>query len=91
MELDVRVYGADECPSTLRIRQHLSSRGIPYTYVNLDKDEDAERKTREWNDGRRITPTVVLCGNGCTERLAQPQIEELEAAIARFYGVDSAA
>ncbi len=87
---EIRVYGVDYCEDTQRTRQHLERRGIPYAYVNLDKDSDADRKVKEWNGGRRITPTVVIAGNGRTRRLAEPANEELDVAL-HEQGVEPAA
>ena len=79
---DIRVYGVDSSDETLRTRRHLDALGLPYTYINLDKDEDADRRVRDWNGGRRQTPTVILCRNGRTLRLAQPGNDALDAALA---------
>ncbi len=81
MEAEIVVYGADWCEDTQRTRKYLDARGLEYTYVNLDKDENAERKVIEWNGGRRLTPTVVIAGGGRTQRLTEPEDSELEAAL----------
>lgn len=82
MQPDIRLYGIDQCKNTTRTRRQLNALGIPYTYINLDKDEDADRKVREWNGGRRITPTVIIARDGQTVRLVAPDSEALDAAIA---------
>ena len=81
MQPEISVYGIDMCIATLRVREHLNRRGIGYRYVNLDKDDFADRKVREWNLGKRVTPTVVISGNGRTHRFAEPANEILDAAI----------
>lgn len=87
---EICIYGVDQCEDTQRTRQYLNRRGIPYTYINLDKDSDADRKVREWNHGSRITPTVVIGGNGRTRRLVEPDNEEL-AAVLQEQGFEPAA
>jgi glutaredoxin len=81
MQGEISVYGVDTCEDTIRTRQHLEERGVPYRYINIAKDEHAERKVKEWNEGKRITPTVVLAGNGRTRRLSEPENDELDSAL----------
>jgi mycoredoxin len=81
MQPEISIYGIDSCEDTLRARAHLDRRGIGYRYINIDKDENADRKVREWNYGERITPTVVISGNGRTRRLVEPTNEDLDIAI----------
>lgn len=81
MQGEISVFGTDTCEDTQRTREHLDRRGISYRYVNIEKDEFAERKVLEWNGGQRITPTVVLSGGGRTQRLSEPDNDELDAAL----------
>jgi mycoredoxin len=84
MQDRIRVYGADWCPDTQRTRHQLESLGVPYEYVDVERDEDASEQVKEWNGGRRVTPTVVLpTGNVVTgeDRLAAPGDDELEAEL----------
>jgi mycoredoxin len=80
----IRVYGADWCEDTQRTRQQLESLGVAYEYVDVERDEAANEQVKQWNGGRRITPTVLLPkGNVVTgeERLAAPSNDELEARL----------
>lgn len=81
MHGEICVYGTDTCEDTTRTRLHLNDLGISYHYINIEKDESAERKVREWNGGRRITPTVVISGSGYTRRLSEPENDELDRAL----------
>jgi len=81
MQPDIRVYGIDPCAGTASARRHLDTLGVPYTYLNLDRDEDADRQVREWNKGRRLTPMVVIRHHGRTRRLSQPDAAALAAAL----------
>jgi glutaredoxin len=78
---EICVYGVDDCEDTQRTRRHLGELGIAFTYINLDKDTDADRKVREWNSGWRLTPTVVIAGRGRTKRLVEPKNGELDDAL----------
>jgi glutaredoxin len=81
MQPEVTIYGVDSSEETVRARLHLDYRQIAYRYVNVDKDENAERKVMEWSRGERIMPTIVVSGNGRTRRLFAPSNEELDAVI----------
>ena len=58
----VKVYGADWCEDTQETRAHLDAQGIPYQYINLDKDAAAEQWAKDQNNGKRQTPTVDIGG-----------------------------
>jgi mycoredoxin len=78
------VYGTDACPDTRRTRHQLESLGVPYQYVDVERDEAAEARVKEWNGGRRMTPTVVLPrGNVVdgTDRLVVPSDRDMEEAL----------
>jgi glutaredoxin len=84
MQDKVVVYGADWCPDTQRTRQRLESMSVPYDYIDVERDDAASERVRQWNGGRRVTPTVLLPkGNVVTgeERLAAPSDPELEDAL----------
>jgi mycoredoxin len=85
MQDRIVVYGADWCEDTQRTRTQLESLGVPYQYVDVERDELANEQVKEWNGGSRITPTVVLPDAGGaatgTHRLAAPANEELEASL----------
>jgi glutaredoxin len=89
MQDKIVVYGADWCEDTQRTRHQLESLGVPYSYVDVDDDRDASEQVKEWNGGRRVTPTLLLpegnvvAGNN---RLAAPSNEELERSL-RDHGI----
>lgn len=84
MQDRIVVYGADWCADTKRARHQLESMGVPYNYVDVEQDDAASEQVKEWNGGRRVTPTVLLpegnvvAGNN---RLAAPSGPELEQAL----------
>jgi glutaredoxin len=55
---DVEVYGTDWCEQTCQVREGLDRRGIPYRYVNVGRDRDAEAWLRQRGGGRLRTPTL---------------------------------
>lgn len=86
MGLKVIVYGADWCVDTIRVRRHLTARGIEHQYISIDSDEDAGRLVQEWNNGKQVTPTVIVLSGHGTIRLAEPRNDELDKAIANALG-----
>jgi glutaredoxin len=80
---DILVLGRDTCEDTIRARDRLRELGIPYVYRNVELDPVADAWNRSFNDGRRVTP-VILVGesDNPTIVLREPSNEDLEAAIA---------
>lgn len=75
----ITVYGRPGCAISQMIRRWLDRRGIPYQYVDVERDPRA-RARLEWLTGGRVrSPTVVIGG----DVLVQPTIEELEWALRR--------
>ena len=57
--MKLTVYGASWCPDVKRSRALLDREGVEYSYVDVEADEDAERRVRELQDGARRIPTIV--------------------------------
>ncbi len=71
---EIVVYGAFWCPDCRRSKQFLGERQIPYNWVNIEEDPDAERQVMAMNNGKRIIPTIVF-GDGSI--LVEPSNTEL--------------
>ena len=71
------VYGARWCSDTIRTGTFLNQNEIPYTYVDVDSNEDAAAQVKDWNDGYLSTPTLDIEGEIVTE----PSDEELARLI----------
>jgi len=79
----VLVLGRDTCEDTTRSRAHLTSRGIAFTYRNVEFDAEADAMNRSRNGGDRITPTILIGDPGrpvCI--LVEPSNDELDNALA---------
>jgi len=57
---DITVYGAHWCPDCRRSKQFLGEHQIPYNWVNIEEDPEAEQLVIEKNEGKRIIPTIVF-------------------------------
>ena len=77
--IPVVVYGTRWCAQTQMVRRYLERLGVPYDYVDLDRDPEAVRRLQWLNGGMASHPTVYIGG----ELLVEPTMRELEWALAR--------
>ena len=56
----VTVYGAPWCPDCRRSKQFLGEQRIPFTWVDIDQDQEGREYVQRANEGRQIIPTVVF-------------------------------
>jgi mycoredoxin len=52
-------YGTDWCPDCHRARRFFDEHRIPYRWVNIDRDPQAETYVKKANNGYRSVPTIV--------------------------------
>lgn len=74
---EIVMYGSDWCGFTQRAKHHLDELGVPYTYVDVDENPDAEQLIASWNEGRAIRPTFDIGG----EHMVNPATLTLEAKL----------
>jgi glutaredoxin len=78
----ILVLGRDTCEDTVRSRDLLGRRGIPFTYLKVDEDAAADAWIRRLNDGVWRTPTILI---GDPERpemiLREPSDKDLLGAL----------
>ena len=72
------VYGADWCADCGRAKRYLDRKGVPYRYVDLPLDQDAQRRLSD--AGYRAIP-VVAAPDG--RILVEPSNAELEALLSQ--------
>jgi thioredoxin reductase (NADPH) len=75
---DITVYGAHWCPDCRRSKQFLGEHQIPYNWVDIEEDPEAEQFVIEKNDGKRIIPTIVFSDESF---LVEPTNAELAAKL----------
>jgi glutaredoxin len=71
------MYGSDWCGFTQRAKREMETMGVAYTYVDVDKEPQAEQLIASWNEGRAIRPTFDIGG----EHLVNPATATLEAKL----------
>lgn len=56
------IYATDWCWDCRRTKNFFERRGIPYQWINIDRDQAAEKLVIEINHGNRSVPTIILPG-----------------------------
>ena len=75
---EITVYGAYWCPDCRQSKQFLGEHQIPYNWVDIEADKEAEEFITRKNKGKRIIPTIVF-GDGSF--LVEPSNAELAAKL----------
>ncbi len=75
---DITLYGAHWCPDCRRSKQFLGEHQIPYNWVDIEQDPEAEQFVIEANNGKRIIPTIVFADGSS---IAEPSDAELAAKL----------
>jgi thioredoxin reductase (NADPH) len=74
----ITVYGAHWCPDCRRSKQFLGEHQIPYRWVDIEQDKQAEKVVLEKNNGKRIIPTIEFADGSI---LVEPSNAELAAKL----------
>lgn len=59
-ESTIIIYGTNWCGDCRRTRRFLDYHKIPYHWIDIDQDKEAERFVLETNRGMRSVPTLVF-------------------------------
>jgi mycoredoxin len=59
-EHNLIVYGTQWCGDCRRARRFLDQHQVVYTWIDIDRDKEAERKVVEINHGMRSVPTMIF-------------------------------
>ena len=70
----ITVYGTEWCGDCFHTRQFLKRHSIPFNFINIDRDKNAEFFVMKTNRGMRSVPTIVF-GDGSV--LVEPSNHEL--------------
>ncbi len=60
MPSNIKVYGALWCPDCRRSKQFLNEHRVPYDWIDIDKDLEAQARVQQLNDGKQIIPTILF-------------------------------
>ena len=59
-EPKITLYGAYWCPDCRRSKKFLGEQFVPFTWVDIEQDKEAEALVLQKNNGKRIIPTIVF-------------------------------
>lgn len=71
----IKFYGAMWCGDTRRARKWFDDNRIPYEWIDVDKDKDAEALVKSINNGFRSIPTIMFADGS---HLTEPSLSKLE-------------
>ena len=56
----ITIYGTTWCGDSRRARTFFETNNIPFKFIDIDKDADAEAFVKNVNRGYRSVPTIVF-------------------------------
>jgi glutaredoxin len=78
----ILVLGRDTCDDTVRSIAYLDERGVPFAYLQVDQDVEADAWIRRLNGGAWRTPTILIGDPSAPDEiLREPSDEELGTAL----------
>ena len=76
----IKIYGTKWCGDTKRALRIFDERGIPYDWIDIDKNTEGEKLVKETNHGNRSVPTIFFPdGTILTEPSNQTLNEKLDS------------
>lgn len=76
--MEILFYGSAWCSDCIRSISYLDTRGINYTYIDLETNEQAAGEVVRINKGLQSIPTIIF-PNG--KILVEPSNTDLELAL----------
>lgn len=78
---ELTVYGTTWCADCRRSKRLLDRLRVPYTWIDVDEDDDASQLVRTLNGGYRAIPVIVFPdGHHLTEPCDRDLLDEVEDA-----------
>lgn len=56
----IKIYGTKWCGDTKRALCIFDERGVPYDWIDIDKNPQGEKLVKETNHGNRSVPTIFF-------------------------------
>jgi len=76
------MYGTTWCPDCVRAKQLLTRKGIPFDWIDIEKDDQARAHVEKVNKGLRKVPTIIFPEGSV---LVEPSNADLEAQISQSH------
>lgn len=80
-QLSILIYGSDWCGDCRRAKRFLQQQHIPFEWIDIEKDKEAEKIVLQTNHGMRSIPTIFF-GDGTI------LVEPSNAALARKLNIE---
>src|SRR4029077_599890 len=71
---DVVLIGSVHCAGTLRVKEFLTRNGHPYTYIDLDRDAEAEQLLNRFHVSAADVPVLICRGDAVLRNPSNQQI-----------------
>ncbi len=75
-ESQLVVYGTAFCGDSRRARRFLDEHHVPYRWIDIDGDREAEALVRKLNRGNRTVPTLVFPDGSVLVEPSNAQLEQ---------------
>jgi mycoredoxin len=84
MQKIITIYSTRWCGDCRNAKLFLRRHNVLYSEIDIDRDEQAERKVLEWSGGRRVIPTFAIydeAPNASPGILHNPRLHALGDAL----------
>ncbi len=81
-EEKIKMYGTTWCPDCARAKQILNKKGIPFDWIDIEKDDQARAYVEKVNKGNRSVPTLIFPDGSV---IVEPSNAELEAKVGKLH------
>lgn len=78
---DITIYLTTWCSDCRRAKRVFAALGVPYTDIDIERDEAAAELVKRINDGAQSVPTIVFPDG---KVLVEPSNATLEATLAQY-------
>ena len=81
---DVTIYTTDTCPYCRQAEQFLTSKGVPFTNIDVTGNDELRAKLVELSGGRKTVPQIFIGGQpigGYSDMMALHQKGALEPLL----------
>jgi len=74
----ITIYATEWCWDCRRARKFFDKHAIPFQWVDIDHDQEAEKFVKQTNKGMRSVPTIVFPDGSI---LVEPSNQQLERKL----------
>jgi mycoredoxin len=60
--MEIVMYSTSWCGDCRNAKRFLQEKGVTYTEIDIDQNEEAAEQVISWSGGRRVIPTFYITG-----------------------------